>query len=78
MAQAPRWKVFDARGDYQAACKEIEAAAALMGLYGEGASIRLGHAKSNTVWIEGEEDQPAMESYDFVANTAFFRTIRAA
>jgi hypothetical protein len=67
MAQSPKWKVYDACGTYQAACKEIEAAAALIGFYGDGATIRLDHAKSKTVWTEGSEDQYAHESYDFVA-----------
>lgn len=70
MAQSPKWKVFDADGRYQAACKEIEAAAALMGFYGEGATIRFDHAKSATVWTEGLESQSAMESYDYVADVA--------
>lgn len=70
MAQAPQYKVFDAAGKYQAACKEIEAAAALMGLYGKGASIRMGHAKADTVWLEGSEDQEAWVSYDHVAQVA--------
>lgn len=70
MAISPKWKIYDASGTYQAACKEIEAAAALMGFYGEGATIRLDHAKSATVWTEGAEAQEAAESYDFVAELA--------
>lgn len=70
MAQAPQYKVFDAAGKYQAACKEIEAAAALMALYGKGASIRMGHSKADTVWLEGSEDREAWESYDHVAEVA--------
>lgn len=70
MAQSPKWKVFDGSGVYQAACKEIEAAAALMGFYGDGATIRFDHGKWATIWTEGEETQPAFESFDFVAETA--------
>jgi hypothetical protein len=73
MAQSPKWKVYDAGGTYQAACKEIEAAAALMGFYGDGATIRFDHAKSTTVWTEGNEQQPALEGYDYVAETAELR-----
>ncbi|MFG6500116.1 hypothetical protein [Sulfitobacter sp. 1A15106] len=73
MAGSPDIKVFDADGKYQAACKEIEAAAALMGFYGEGATIRFGHAKAATVWTEGKEDQLACESYDHVAQVALGR-----
>lgn len=67
MAAAPKWKVYDERGHYQASCHEIEAAAALMGFYGNGATIRLGHDKRHVVWTEGAEDRSAMDSYDYVA-----------
>ena len=67
MAGSPTWKVYDAHGAYQAACKEVEAAAALMGFYGDGATIRNGHAKKYTVWTEGSEEISACESYDAVA-----------
>ena len=64
MAATPRFKVYDRFGEYQAAVKEIEAAACLMGLYGSGATIRLHH--SWVVWREGQEDQPGFDSYDHV------------
>ena len=70
MSGTPRFKVYDASGDYQAACKEIEAAAALMGFYGDGATIRDGHKAADIVWVEGAEQQPAFESYDYVAEVA--------
>lgn len=73
MTQAPQWKVFDAYGKYQAACKEVEAAAALMGFYGEGATIRFDHGKWATVWTEGRESQDAGESFDHVAEVASAR-----
>ena len=73
MASAPKWKVYDADGRYQAACKEIEAAAALIGFYGVDATIRFDHAKSAIVWTEGRESQLAHESYDFVADLAVRR-----
>lgn len=71
MANAPRFKVYDAHGRYQAACKEVEGAAALMGFYGSGATIRVGHAKSGIFWTEGEDGE-ASESYDAV-DAAFRR-----
>lgn len=61
MAASPKWKVYDSHGVYQAACKETCAAALLMDLYGEGATIRLWH--SRVVWTEGV-DGCASESYD--------------
>ena len=66
MSGTPQIKVFDSNGRYQAACKEICAAACLMSLYGDGSTIRFGHSKSDIVWIEGKETQPAYESYDYV------------
>ena len=69
MARSPRFKVYDANGVYQAACKEPEAAAAVVSLYGPGATIRTGHTRRNTVWVEGEDgDGEAGASYDAVAD----------
>jgi hypothetical protein len=70
MASAPRWKIYDAEGVYQAACKEPEAAACLVSFYGERATIRDGHAF--IVWTEGQ-DGIAQWSYDTTAETLFNR-----
>jgi predicted TIM-barrel enzyme len=67
MAGAPHLKVFNKAGEYVAACKHAEDAAAIIAAYGDGSSIRVGHSKSYTVWHEGLEGQPAAESYDHVA-----------
>ena len=67
MAASPNWKVYDSTKRYQAACHEIEAAAALVAFYGDGSTIRAGH--SLVVWTEGGEAIPAAESYDVVAAT---------
>lgn len=75
MASSPKWKVFDKDGVYQASCKEPEAAAALMGFYGDGATIRYGHSVSETVWTEGKESVPASESFDTVAAACEQRSI---
>ena len=69
MAASPRFKVYDANGTYQAACKEPEAAAALVCIYGDGATIRLDHRV--ILWTEGAESQPAGESYDHVAEHCY-------
>lgn len=61
MAASPKWKVYDSHGVYQASCKETCAAACLMGLYGEGATIR--HHHNTIVWTEGKDGE-AGESYD--------------
>lgn len=73
MSRSPEYKVFNALGRYQAAVKEIEAAACLMSLYGSGATIRFGHSSAWTLWREGSEDRPASESYDNVAMTCLER-----
>ena len=63
---APRIKVFDASGKYQASTHDYAAASALMGLYGEGATVRLGHAKKDVIWTEGQ-DGLAADNYDVLA-----------
>lgn len=60
----PQFKVYRGK-EYSAACHHPEDAAMLM--QGEGDTIRWGHRR--VVWTEGEESQPAFESYDFVAAT---------
>ena len=65
MAASPDWKVYDARGRYQAATKEPEAAAVLVSFYGYGATVRFNHAW--IVWTEGKEQQEAAESYDYAS-----------
>ena len=61
MASAPKWKVYS-RGEYLAACKDLSDALALCDKNGDGSSIRHGHAKSSTVWTQGEE---AVDSLDY-------------
>lgn len=68
MAASPRFKVYDQHNRYQAACHEVEAAAAIVGnIYGDGSTIRDGHKR--IVWTEGSEEESASNSYDFVART---------
>lgn len=66
MAGSPVYKVYDSKKNYVASCKHLEACAALANLYGEGTTIRYGHGKT-IIWTEGKEEQPAGESYDYVA-----------
>jgi len=75
MAGSPEWKVFDRHGTYQAAVKEPEAAAVLVSWYGDGASVRWGHATAWTVWREGQEAQRADKSYDVFAHEVLTRLI---
>ena len=70
---SPQWKVYDSAGNYQSACKEVEAAAALMGFYGEGSTIRLGHSK--IFWREGVDGDGGC-SYDLVAETVAERVMK--
>lgn len=73
MAASPQWKVYNSAGEYVAACKHVADAAALVALYGDGATIRGGHSRSLTFWHEGAEHQPAGESYDHVADVVAAR-----
>jgi len=75
MAASPRFKVYNPEGDYIAACKHAEDAAALVALYGAGATIRLDHTR--VMWREGAEVREAGESYDFVAQTVADRCATA-
>lgn len=75
MAGSPRFKVYDATGKYQASCKEIEAAAAVVSFYGEGATIKDGHTR--VVWREGV-DGDAGDSYDAVAEKVWASVAKAA
>jgi hypothetical protein len=74
MAGAPAWKIYDGAGKYQAACKEIEAAAALVSFYGLGTTIRHDHGK--ILWREGREHALAGDSYDVVERTVTQRLQR--
>lgn len=67
MAGTPRFKIYNPQNEYVAACKHIEESAMLAACLGKGTTIRDGHEKKHIVWHEGFEDQPASESYDYVA-----------
>jgi hypothetical protein len=73
MACSPRFKVFNAGGDYRAAFKDLSEAAAFVAILGAGAEIRAGHARRTVLWREGSEQHPASESYDNVACVALLR-----
>lgn len=67
MAGSPTWKVYSGDGEYIAAVKYLEDAAALVAMRGDGTTIRYQHGV--VIWREGKETQPAGESYDYVAET---------
>lgn len=68
MAASPGLKIYNAKGEYIASVKHGEDAAALAAFNGPGTTIRLGHPRSTSVWIEGVTGN-ASESYDAVAET---------
>lgn len=76
MAASPDWKVYK-DGEYRAACKYVEDAAVLVAALGDGTEIRYGHSTAWTVWVEGQENQSAGESYDEVARVARVRLAAA-
>jgi len=69
MRSTPEWTVYDRDGGYQAACKEVQAAAACLGLY-PGGTIRHGH--KHIVWTDTRDGDTA-EDYDLVAQVAYQR-----
>jgi hypothetical protein len=67
MAASPAWKVYTRRGEYIAAVRAPEYGAMILAGIGEdGTTIRLGHDR--ITWIEGQEPEPASESYDMVGD----------
>ncbi len=64
MAATPKFKVYSTDGEYVAACKYAEDAAAVVASY-EGGTIRLGHRK--ILFTEGAETETAGNSCDGVA-----------
>lgn len=72
MSAAPEWKVYRS-GQYIAACRYAEDAAALVSL--AGGEVRFGHRLR--VWREGDEEFPAGESYDGAADVMLGRVREA-
>lgn len=67
MASTPHLKIYHPHHGYIGCVKFGEDAAALVALNGDGATIRDGHSKKDTVWTEGAEEFSAAESYDRAA-----------
>ena len=62
MAGVPQYKVFNSLRKYVASCKEIQDAAYLAQSYGEGASVRIGHSKKDTVLlIDADHDSKSID-----------------
>ncbi len=75
MASAPQLKIYTRHKEYVGCVKYAEDAAAVVGLYGDGATIRDGHRVKDIVWTEGVEEQLASESVDFVAEVVYRRIL---
>lgn len=63
-------EVYSEDGELRATCTYAEDAGALVSFLGDGSTIREG---KKVLWKEGEEEQSAGESYDFVAETVWRR-----
>jgi len=70
MATSPEFKIYGPGGEYEAACKHAETAAAICALLGNGTKIRWCHR--HILWTEGK-DGLAGESYGVVAHTVHAR-----
>lgn len=66
----PEHKVYDGHGQYIAACRYAEDAAAILAIH-PGGTLRLDHRV--ILWREGGESLSAGESYDVVARTVHAR-----
>jgi hypothetical protein len=66
MGSTPQFKVFTAANEYVASIKYLSDAAAFVSVLGEGATVRSGHAKKDTIWTEGITGN-AYDSYDEAA-----------
>ena len=64
---SPAFKVYRAHGEYVGCCKYASDAGWLAAVSGDGATVRYGHAKKDTLWTEGSEVTTAGESFDHVA-----------
>lgn len=71
MPRSPRFKVYTAGGAYEGCVKHLESAAALVSVLGDGATVRNGHAKNDTIWTEGA-DGDALD-YDHATETMLSR-----
>lgn len=60
----PELKIYNADGEYTAACRHAEDAAAIVSLFGRNAKVKWHHVR--TIWTEGV-DGVAADSYDLAA-----------
>ena len=63
---SPKYKIYTPDNEYIGCVKHPSDAAVLVSVQGDGATIRIGHAKRDIVYTEGVDGQAA-ESYDNVA-----------
>lgn len=74
MAASPKWKIYNAQGEYRGCTKSPEEAAALVFAIGEGATIRLEHRV--LCWTEGVDQargQTDQARRDDVAERIYLR-----
>lgn len=64
---SPVFKVYRQCGEYIGCCKYASDAGWLAAVSGDGATVRYGHSKKDTLWVEGGEVTTASESFDRVA-----------
>jgi len=64
MAASPKYKIFQ-NGQYLGSLKRPSDAAVLISVLGPGSSVRLGHAKRDTLLVVTDENHSAIcDSYD--------------
>lgn len=67
MAAAPKYKVYDAHGEYIGCVKYLEDAAVLVGICGRGAGAKVKAHHTLVLWTEGIDGEAA-DSYDEAAS----------
>jgi len=73
MARVPSYKAFNEQGTYRAAFKDLSEALLFIGTMGYGWSVRLGHAKGDTLFTVGVDEPHPNESVDGAYDTAYSR-----
>ena len=69
MAASPKYKIFQ-HGEYLGSLKRPSDVAVLISVLGPGSSVRLGHAKRDTLLVVTEENHAAIcDSYDETEDT---------
>tara|TARA_R110002110_G_scaffold386269_2_gene597942 strand:- start:489 stop:785 length:297 start_codon:yes stop_codon:yes gene_type:complete len=77
MAASPNIKVFNPDNEYVASCKYFEDAGAVAFGYGPGATVRMGHAKRDTIFTVSDDPDADNDGEYHAAFTAILERRKA-